>query len=126
MSSSSETMSGGTRANNTGNALESFVEHLLKRNDYTEFINHKKQIFAMRQTMGGKQYSRQPWCGESFYGSLRKCDFLIMNREKFPNGLIIECKWQESVVSVDEKYPFVYDEYNENRCSYNRFDRRGR
>jgi hypothetical protein len=100
-------MSGGTKANNTGNALENFVEDLLKRNGYTEFINYKKQIFAMRQTVGGKQYSKQPWCGESIYGSLRKCDFLVMNQEKFPDSLIIECKWQESTGSVDEKYPFI-------------------
>jgi hypothetical protein len=108
MSSSSETISGGTKANNTGNALECFIEDLLKRNGYTEFKNHKKQVFAMRQIIGGKQYSKQPWCGESIYGSLRKCDFLIINQEKFPDGLIIECKWQESAGSVDEKFPFAF------------------
>jgi hypothetical protein len=53
MSSSLGTMSGGARANNTGNALESFVEDLLKRNSYTEFINYKKQIFPMHNVVGG-------------------------------------------------------------------------
>jgi hypothetical protein len=107
MNLSSETISGGTRANRTGNALEKFVEDILTRNSYTEFINYKKQVFAMRKSIGGKQYAKQLWCGESIYGSLRKCDFLVMNQEKFPDGLIIECKWQESAGSVDEKYPFV-------------------
>jgi hypothetical protein len=100
-------MSSGTRANKTGNALESFVEDTLKRNGYTEFINHKKQVFAMRKAIGGKQYSKQPYCGQSIYGTDRRCDFLVMNKEKFPDSLIIECKWQESAGSVDEKYPFV-------------------
>jgi hypothetical protein len=30
-----------------------------------------------------------------------------VNQTKFSDGLIIECKWQESAGSVDEKYPFV-------------------
>ena len=34
-------------------------------------------------------------------------DFLVINCERFPNDLIIECKWQKSSGSVDEKYPFL-------------------
>ncbi|MDR3030923.1 MAG: hypothetical protein LBU35_00885 [Holosporales bacterium] len=107
MNSSSETISSGTKANKTGNALESFVEAILIRNGYTEFINNKKQVFAMRQSVGGKQFSKQQLCGESIYGSARRCDFFVINQERFPKNLIIECKWQESAGSVDEKYPFV-------------------
>jgi len=59
MSYSSEiTNNGGQQANHTGNALERFVEHTLKERGYTEFINHKDQVFAMRNTIGGKQYSK--------------------------------------------------------------------
>ncbi len=43
----------------------------------------------------------------SIYDTKRKCDFLILNREKFKDGLIVECKWQQSSGSVDEKYPFA-------------------
>jgi hypothetical protein len=100
-------MAGGTKANKTGNALESFVENLLIRNGYIKFQNHKRQVFGMRKSMGGKRYFKHAWCGESIYGSQRKCDFLVINKGKFPEGLIIECKWQESAGSVDEKYPFV-------------------
>lgn len=108
MNSSSEiTNNGGQQANHSGNALERFVEHTLMERGYTEFINHKDQIFAMRNTIGGKQYSKQPHCGKSIYDTDRKCDFLIMNLEKFPDGLIIECKWQQASGSVDEKYPFT-------------------
>lgn len=108
MSYSSEiTNNGGQQANHTGNALERFVEHTLKERGYTEFINHKDQVFAMRNTIGGKQYSKQPYCGLSIYETKRNCDFLIMNQERFPDGLIIECKWQQTPGSVDEKYPFA-------------------
>ena len=43
----------------------------------------------------------------SIYETPRKCDFLVLNKDKFPDGLIIECKWQHSKGSVDEKYPFA-------------------
>ncbi|MDP2637026.1 MAG: hypothetical protein Q8P03_00205, partial [bacterium] len=45
--------------------------------------------------------------GLTIYETVRKCDFFIVNRELFPDDLIIECKWQQSGGSVDEKYPFL-------------------
>ncbi len=112
MSLSSETtnnptITGGGQANKTGGVLELFIKRLLEDNGYTAFPNHKDQLFANRKSVGGKQYSTQVPCGTSIYESPRKCDFLIMNQEKFPEGLIIECKWQQSNGSVDEKYPFT-------------------
>ena len=107
MNSLLETTNSGKQANITGNALENFVKHKLTEQGYEEFINHKDQVFAMRDTIGGKQYSTQACCGTSIYGSKRKCDFLVMNKDKFSDGLIIECKWQQSAGSVDEKYPFA-------------------
>ena len=107
MSLSSETTTGGGRANHTGNRLEGFIEDILKREGYEGFWDHKGQIFENRQAVGGKQYAKQVPCGTSIYETQRKCDFLVLNREKFPDGLIIECKWQQSAGSVDEKYPFT-------------------
>jgi hypothetical protein len=31
---------------------------------------------------------------------------MLYHPEKYPNKLIIECKWQQSSGSVDEKYPY--------------------
>lgn len=45
--------------------------------------------------------------GTTIYETQRKADFFIVNKEKFPDDLIIECKWQQSSGSVDEKYPFL-------------------
>jgi hypothetical protein len=108
MNSSSEiTPNSGQQANLNGDTLEHFVECLLQARGYVEFINYKGQVFAMRKAIGGKQYSKQPFCGYSIYETQRKCDFLTINQSKFPNGLIIECKWQQTSGSVDEKYPFT-------------------
>jgi hypothetical protein len=83
------------------------VGNILAENGYKEFWDHKEQVFANRDSVGGKQFARQVPCGTSIYETKRKCDFLVLNKEKFPEGLIIECKWQESNGSVDEKYPFT-------------------
>lgn len=107
MSLSSETtQTQGGQANKTGDVLERFVERLLQDNGYVEFWDHKEQVFANRHAVGGKQYAKEVLIGESIYGTKVRADFLVINKEKFPNGLVIECKWQQSKGSVDIKYPF--------------------
>ena len=108
MNSSSETINSGQRANRTGNKLEKFIENVLKESGYTEFIGNKRQAFENRKSIGGKQYIKQLVVGPTIYDSERKVDFMIFNKEKFPDGLIIESKWQQSSGSVDEKYPFLF------------------
>ena len=108
MSLSSGITSSGHKANNTGNRLERFVQEALRERGYVEFWNHKSQAFDQRKIIGGKQYLRQLPVGNTIYDTVRKCDFLVINRAKFPSDLIIECKWQQSSGSVDEKYPFLY------------------
>ena len=103
----SEIISDSAKANHTGNQLELFLENALQSQGYTEFWNHKTQAFENRKSIGGKQYLKQLPCGTTIYQTMRRVDFLIINREKFPNDLIIECKWQQSKGSVDEKYPFL-------------------
>jgi len=111
MNSSSETtqptVSGGTFANSTGNNLEVFVENALKGKGYEEFWNHKEQLFLNRESVGGKQYAKQINVGETIYGTKRIADFFVINKDLFPDGLIIECKWQQVAGSVDEKFPFL-------------------
>jgi len=107
MNLSSETTNSGKRAQRTGNRLESFVERALQDYGYKEFWDHKEQVFANRKTVGGKQYAKHVIVGKTIYDTKRICDFLIINNAKFPEGLIIECKWQQIGGSVDEKYPFL-------------------
>jgi len=103
----SEITSSGSKAVSTGNLLERFIEDCLKRQGYKEFWNHKEQLFDNRKACGGKQFARQVYCGNTIYETPRKVDFLILNKPLFPEGLIIECKWQQSAGSVDEKYPYL-------------------
>lgn len=99
--------SGGKRANRSGNRLETFVAQALTGRGYAEFWNHKATAFANRKAISGKQYLTQLPVGETIYNTVRKCDFFIVNRALFRDDLIIECKWQQSSGSVDEKYPFL-------------------
>lgn len=107
MSSSSETTPSGKFANHTGNRLERFVKDALVEYGYTEFWDHKAQAFENRKAIGGKQYMQQLPVGTTIYETVRKADFFVVNKAKFPDDLIIECKWQQSSGSVDEKYPFL-------------------
>jgi hypothetical protein len=105
-SSSGTTTSGGF-ANTTGNNLEDFVRHCLTRYGYAEFWDHKAQVFHNRQNVGAKQFALQVHVGDTIYKTNRVVDVLVVNKELFPDGLIIECKWQQSAGSVDEKYPYL-------------------
>lgn len=108
------TPSGGRRANKTGINLESFVETALVANGYTMFPSNRGQMFESRKSIGGKQYQKFVPVGKTIYESERKVDFLVVNKDKFADDLIIECKWQQSGGSVDEKYPFLY--FNIMKC----------
>lgn len=105
LSSATTPPSSGRKAQKTGNRLENFVEEILREKGYVEFWNHKAHAFANRKAIGGKQYLKQLPIGPSIYGTPRKCDFLAINREIFDDDLIIECRWQQTSGSVDEKYP---------------------
>lgn len=99
----------GALANKTGNNLEKFVKDSLEANGYTPFnLQFKKQLFKNYKIIGGKQYATQVPVGKNIYDGTRVCDFFVINPNKFPEGLIIECKWQQVAGSVDEKYPFLY------------------
>lgn len=36
-----------------------------------------------------------------------RVDFLIFHPTKWPNKLMVECKWQSSPGTVDEKFPYL-------------------
>lgn len=107
MKLSSGTTNSGAKANKTGINLEQFVQNTLIRCGYTLSDDHKAQLFENRQAVGGKQFQDQVFAGFTIYKSKRIVDFLVINKELFPDGLVIECKWQQSAGSVDEKYPFL-------------------
>ncbi len=70
-----------------------------------EYIWPSSLFFAMRD-MDQAIYASQVEVGRNIYGRLRRVDFLLFHPRKWPNCLVIQCKWQASGGTVDEKYPF--------------------
>ena len=62
-------------------------------------------FFAMRE-MEQPIYARQVESGRNIYGKTRRVDVILYHPRKWPKCLVIQCKWQASGGSVDEKYPF--------------------
>ena len=62
-------------------------------------------VFAMRE-MEQPIYTKQCEVGRDIYGKNRRVDFLLYHPRKWPQSLVIQCKWQASSGSVEEKYPF--------------------
>ena len=51
-------------------------------------------------------FARQFEVGKDIYGKKRRVDIIIYHPDLYPNCLAIQCKWQSSRGSVEEKYPF--------------------
>lgn len=93
------------KASNTGRILERFVASLLADNGYVP-IKPAKTFLAMRE-LERPIFTQQFTVGESIYKKPRKVDFILYHPEKWADCLVIECKWQASPGSVDEKFPFL-------------------
>lgn len=91
------------RANKTGSILEAFVEGILEDARYEKV--HSSLFFAMRE-MQQPIYAPQCDLGRDLYGKVRRVDFILYHPTKWPDCLVIQCKWQASSGSVEEKYPF--------------------
>ncbi len=96
-------MTEGTRANRSGFRLESWVKDYLQECGYND-VSAK----AFREQNGDDEpcFAKQCVIGQSIYGTKRKVDFVLRHPKLWPGGLVIQCKWQASSGSVDEKYPY--------------------
>lgn len=95
------------KASKTGQILEKFVASLLLDKDYVQ-IKPAKTFLAMRE-LNQPIFAQQFTVGESIYKKPRKVDFILYHPELWVDCLVIECKWQASSGSVDEKYPFLVE-----------------
>lgn len=91
-------------ANRTGSQLEQSVETLLGQAGY-DVVPAAPLFFALRY-MGQAIYARQCETGQDIYGKRRRVDFILYHPVRWPDSLVIQCKWQASSGTVDEKYPF--------------------
>lgn len=95
--------SGGTLANASGNRLEVFAADILHDREY-EYVPANR-FFPYRE-MDQPIYARQVETGLDIYGKQRRVDLILYHPELWKNCLVIQCKWQSSPGSVDQKYPF--------------------
>ena len=100
----------GRRANQQGTTLERSVEDML-REGY-EKVSAKR--FFAANGLSQPIYARQCAAGVSLYRKPRKVDFILYHPQKWPDCLVIECKWQSSSGSVEEKFPFLVQSIEKN------------
>lgn len=94
----------GKKANLTGQFLEDFVEQLLIRNSYNKISSH--DYLDNNYNLENQVYSKQVSLTKTIYESNWRMDFAIADQRRDIN-LGIECKWQQSAGSVDEKFPYL-------------------
>lgn len=102
LNSSLQAMTDGSRANRRGRMLEDAVR---------PFLDEKYQLVKSTEftaNLGGDTpvYSQQCRITEDIYGKKRRLDFILFHPVLWPNCLAIQCKWQASSGTVEEKFPF--------------------
>ena len=95
------------KASSTGRVLERFVVAILETEGYLR-IKPAKAFLAMRE-LEQPIFAQQFVAGSSIYKKQRQVDFILYHPQLWPDCLVIECKWQASAGSVDEKYPFLVE-----------------
>lgn len=92
----------GVRANRRGRTLENAVNDLLSE-EYQQVT--PTRFFALRE-LRQPIFAEQCVVGRDIYGKNRRVDFILYHPRRWADCLIIQCKWQASSGSVEEKYPF--------------------
>lgn len=95
-------MTRGARANRRGRTLENAVNDLLSE-EYEQVT--PSRFFALRD-LRQPIFAEQCQIGRDIYGKNRRVDFILYHPHRWPECLVIQCKWQASTGSVEEKYPF--------------------
>tara|TARA_A100001015_G_C15032624_1_gene734186 strand:+ start:2132 stop:2638 length:507 start_codon:yes stop_codon:yes gene_type:complete len=106
--------SSGSTANWNGKTFEAFVHDYLLRNGYSyiprkniETNDDTNQVLPTKKYLSeDKWFTSQFFLANTIYGTKWLVDFLIYDSNK-DQYLVIECKWQQSGGSVDEKYPYL-------------------
>lgn len=80
-------MNQGRRANRNGSFAENTIDNILRQRRYWP--------------------ERQWYIGKGIYDQDLRADFYVPDVPDYPNGLIIESKWQDVGGTVDEKFPYL-------------------
>lgn len=102
-----QNLSQGSKAQRSGKMFENLVCQELEKIGYTKVLNKKFEISKKEEK---PIYSTQYNVLESnIYGNAMKCDIIIFHPSKHSDNLIIECKYQKTKGTVDEKIPYLID-----------------
>lgn len=94
----------GGIANKQGRVLEDAVVSLFSRYGFKE-IRHTDWVKG--GSAAGDELLIRDVPYTSIYGHKAKTEFLAVSK-RLKRKIRIECKWQQSAGSVDEKYPYLY------------------
>lgn len=94
----------GGLANKQGRVLEDTVVSLFTRYGFKE-IKHSK--WHNNENSSGPELLIRDVPYASIYGHRAKTEFLAVS-SRLNRRIRIECKWQQSPGSVDEKFPYLY------------------
>ena len=97
-------MEKGKKTNITGNQLEKAVQTVLLEKGF-EFEMYRK--WERNKEKYGNELLLKNVPYETIYGHHGNTEFLLLS-EKYNLKIRIECKWQQSAGSVDEKLPYLY------------------
>lgn len=61
-----------------------------------------KHLFFAARCMRQPIVSAQVVIGQTIYTTRRKVDLILYHPSKWPNSLVIQCKWQSSTGTTDE------------------------
>ena len=94
----------GAQANKTGNVLEQLVISTLTTHG---FILVKYSEYEKNRNKYGNELLLKNAPYGTLYNGKGKTEFLLLSK-KYDLCIRIECKWQQTPGSVDEKLPYVY------------------
>ena len=97
-------MEKGTKSNITGNQLEIAVKTVLTGKGF-QLVNYRvweknKEKYGDELLLGNAPF-------KTVYGHKGNTEFLLLSK-KYNLKIRIECKWQQTAGSVDEKLPYLY------------------
>lgn len=94
----------GNKANSTGNVLEQTVVSTFKAKGF-EVVKYR--VWEKKKEKYGTELLLENIPFETIYGHKGNTEFLLKS-EVHNLEIRIECKWQQSAGSVDEKFPYLY------------------
>lgn len=103
-----ETDTAGSRACTSGKSLEEIVTTIVRDAGFYELSDKEKDLFVRQDGVididQPRWFARQVRIELNLYGASSATDLYLQDQGEFKEGLHIECKWQASSGSVDEKY----------------------